>query len=90
MDWEKTNVVIVVGECGCAFDPDSDPHNYNVDVYHVETLRKLAEQFVDDGLYGDIPEHLQGYIDYDAIARDLAADYSEATIAGVSLVYAST
>ncbi len=25
-----------------------------------------AEQFVDEGLFGDIPEQLQAYIDYDA------------------------
>ena len=36
---------------------------------------------------GDIPEHLQFYIDYDAIARDLAVDYSEIVIAGEYLIY---
>lgn len=36
-----------------------------------DPYKRLAEQFVDDGLYGDIPEHLASYIDYEAIGRDL-------------------
>lgn len=55
-------------------------------VYAVETLRGLAEQFVDDGLFGDIPAGLQFYIDYDAIARDLGMDYAEMRIAGQRLI----
>ncbi len=51
-------------------------------------MRELAQQFVDDGLFGEIPERIQGYLDYDAIARDLAMDYSETNIAGTKLVYA--
>jgi len=38
-------------------------------------------------LFGDIPEHLANYIDLDAIARDLAFDYSETYVAGESLIY---
>jgi antirestriction protein len=30
---------------------------------------------------------LQYYLDYDAIARDLGADYSEIRIAGKNLIY---
>jgi antirestriction protein len=50
-------------------------------------LRELAEQFVDEGLFGDIPERLQSYLDYDAIARDLGFDYTETEIAGQRLIY---
>lgn len=53
----------------------------------MKTLRELAEMFVDDGLFGDIPERLQYYIDYDAIARDLAAEYAPISIAGSPYVY---
>ena len=59
-----------------------------MDIYAVESLRELAEQFVDEGLYGDIPESLQYYIDLDAIARDLSGEYTETTIAGGRYVYA--
>jgi len=50
-------------------------------------MRELAEQFVEEGLYGDIPESLQFYIDFAAIARDLAVDYSETVIAGSRVIY---
>ena len=50
-------------------------------------MTELAEQFVDEGLFGEIPGHLAPYIDMDAIARDLAVDYSEAEIAGERLIY---
>jgi hypothetical protein len=85
---EKVNVIIAVGECGYDFDPDESPDQLGVDIYAVDTLRDLAEQFVDEGLYGEIPESLQYYIDFDAIARDLSVEFSEATIAGGRYVYA--
>ena len=33
--------------------------------------KAFAEQYVDDGLFGKIPDELTNYLDYDAIARDL-------------------
>ncbi len=87
-EWEKLTVIIAVGECGYDFDMNTDPNNFDVDIYEEESLRELAERFVDEGLYGDIPENLQFYIDYDAIACDLAVEYSETTIAGGRYVYA--
>ncbi|MGH1417100.1 MAG: antirestriction protein ArdA [Pelagimonas sp.] len=89
-DWEKTLVIIAVGECGCSFDAQECPDHHGIDIYHVDSLRELAEQFVEEGLFGDVPERLQFYIDYDAIARDLACDYSEATISGQRLIYRAT
>lgn len=35
---------------------------------------KPAEQFLEEGLFGDIPERLQSYIDYVAIAPDLIVE----------------
>ncbi|MEM5476885.1 antirestriction protein ArdA [Pacificibacter sp. AS14] len=57
-------------------------------IYAVESLKELAEQLVDEGLYGDIPENLTYYIDFDAIARDLSVEYTETSIAGGRYVYA--
>lgn len=85
---QKRRFIVAVGECGHRFDAETvDPEDFDVDIYEVEGLRALAEQFVDDGLFGEIPETIQRYLDYDAIARDLAMDYSEARIAGTRLVY---
>ncbi|MBL1438224.1 MAG: antirestriction protein ArdA [Rhodobacteraceae bacterium] len=90
-NWEdhgKQVFIIAVGEVGYSFDPATvSADDFDIDIYHVETMKELAEQFVDEGLFGDIPEHLSNYIDMDAIARDLAVDYTETQIAGERLIY---
>lgn len=86
-DEDKTRVILAVGECGYSFDANTQPDDFDLDIYEGITLRELAEQFVDDGLFGDIPERLQFYVNYDAIARDLGFDYTEATVAGTRLIY---
>ncbi|MCV6574664.1 MAG: antirestriction protein ArdA [Cohaesibacter sp.] len=86
--YQKINVIIAVGECGYSFDiATDDPNDFDIDIYDVSSLRELAEQFVDEGLFGDIPERLQYYLDYDAIARDLGMEYVETAIAGRNMVY---
>ncbi|MCB0711317.1 MAG: antirestriction protein ArdA [Ignavibacteriae bacterium] len=86
-DEEEKTRVIVAANGGYIIEADSNPYDFDVDIYEVDTLRELAIQFVDEGEYGDIPEQLQYYIDYDAIARDLGVNYSETTIAGKRIVY---
>ena len=89
-DWsehEKQVVIIAVGECGYRFEADTSPDEFDIDIYHVDNLRELAEQFIDEGLFGEVPESLRFYIDHDAIARDLAADYASIEIGGERLVY---
>lgn len=90
-EWEierKRHYIIAVGECGYGHsDIVDDPDSVDIDLYQVSSLRELAEQFVEEGLFGDIPERLAFYIDLDAIARDLAVDYSEITIAGEAFAY---
>ncbi len=85
---DKKKLILAVGECG--YDLDTvlgNPDAVDLDICSVESIRELAEQYVDEGLFGPIPESLQNYIDYDAIARDLEVEYSEATIAGETLIY---
>jgi antirestriction protein len=90
-DWDenqKRKAIIAVGECGYSFTlGQDDPDDLDVDIYEIDTMRDLALQFVDEGLFGDIPDHLQNYIDYDAMARDLAIDYSQTNVAGTRLIY---
>ena len=88
-DHQKVGFIIAVGECGYSFDPAKDhPDDLDVDIYELDSLKELAEQFVEDGLFGSIPESFRGYVDMEAIARDLAVEYTETTIAGRRLVYA--
>jgi len=85
---EKIRFILVVSECGYLFDLHTDSlSDFDLDIYRVDCMRHLAVEFVEEGLFGDIPERLQFYIDYDAIARDLSVDYAEAIIAGERLIY---
>lgn len=92
-EWDehcKTTVILAFGECGCAFDDNTQPDDFDLDIYPVDSLRDWADQFVDKGLFGDILKRLSYYIDYDAMARDLSVDYSAANVAGKRLVYRCT
>lgn len=40
------------------------------------SYNELAEHFVDEGLFGEIPDTIINYIDYEAIGRDLSFEYS--------------
>ncbi len=85
---QKIKVIIAIGEVGYKFDIVTDsPDDFDVSLYQLDSIRELAEQFVDEGLYGEVPKSLQFYIDYDAMARDLAMDYSEITIDGTRYIY---
>lgn len=85
---QKIALIIAVGECGYQFDiRHDDPDDFDVIVYSDITMKELVEQFVEDGFFGEIPKSLEFYIDYDAIARDLAMDYVETTIAGEKFIY---
>ncbi len=44
-------------------------------------------QFIEEVLFGDILAAIADYIDYDAVARDLAMDYAEVTIDGATYQY---
>jgi len=71
---KKLNFLI---ECqGYDFD-DAIEKIEDCDLYEDMSFKDLAYEFVEEGLFGEIPEHLANYIDYDAIARDLEMDYTE-------------
>ena len=85
---DKIKVIIAIGEAGYRFDLGKDaPDQFDVDLYQMDSLKKLAEQFVEEGLYGEIPKALQYYIDYEAIARDLGMDYQNTEVKGRNFVY---
>jgi len=53
-------------------------------IYYADmTLRDVAEELVEEGHYGEIPEKLQYFIDYDAIAQSLDNEGYAETSKGV-------
>jgi antirestriction protein len=49
----------------------------------------MAIQYVEEGLFGDIPDNIQGYLDYERLGRDLSFDYSGTYIDGDLYVFRS-
>jgi antirestriction protein len=87
-DDQKLKVIIAVGEAGYSFAlGNDDPDKFDIDLYEIDSLRDLAVQFIDEGLFGEIPKAIENYLDYDAIARDLAMDYGTVTIDGTHYAY---
>jgi antirestriction protein len=87
-EFEKINFIISVRECGYEVKTVLDDiDSLDITIYEEDSFADLARQFVDEGLYGEIPESLQFYIDYEAIGRDLAIEFGEARINGRSLIY---
>ena len=56
---------------------DVEIYDYRSNSSFTDTFELLAQDFVNDGLFGEIPTSLEHYIDYEAIARDLRFDYTE-------------
>jgi len=62
----------------------------DLELYEDMSFTELAEHFVDEGIFGDIPERLAGYIDYQAIGRDLSYDgFNEIEVGSYSFIYRS-
>ena len=87
-DDQKVRAIIAVREVGYSLRlGNDDPDRFDIDLYEIDSLRDLAIRFVDEGLFGDIPKAIENYLDYDAIARDLAMDFGTVTIAGAHYAY---
>ncbi len=85
---DKLCVIICVDECGYRFNLGSDtPEQFDLDLYDMDSMEELARTFVEEGLFGEIPERLRFYIDFEAIARDLSVDYCQTVICGRRLIY---
>ena len=52
-------------------------YDYRDDNSFTDTFELLAQDFVEEGLFGEVPEVLESYIDNERIARDLRMDYYE-------------
>ena len=56
----KTVFIIAVGETGCGFDPVRPLRHRILTLIsiRVDSMKELAEQFVEEGLFGEIPARL--------------------------------
>lgn len=83
-DYELDEVMAYMEAIGNDLEEAIDAQsNGRIFLYGVDSFTELAEHFVDEGLYGDIPENLTNYIDYEAIGRDLSFDNFYETEKGI-------
>jgi antirestriction protein len=75
-NYEMASLINLIDNCGESLENALAKYE-NYAVYQADSWEDLAEQFVNEGVYGEIPESLQSYIDYEAIGRDLNYDYDE-------------
>jgi len=61
----------------------------DIDIYYDMSFEDLAWQFIEEGLFGDIPDHLVNYLDIEKMARDLSYDYNEISVGNNSIIYRS-
>lgn len=84
---EKDQKVGLVAMADCGYEVNDETDTSDVELHYVDSFRDLAIQFVDEGLYGQIPDALQYYINYDAIGRDLEMDYGQISIGSENIIY---
>lgn len=86
---EKVKAIIALSEVGYDFNLGKDHPNKFEDMclYAIGSLRDLAIEFVDEGLFGDIPERIKCFLDYEAMGDYLGTDYCETNVAGTRYVY---
>jgi hypothetical protein len=85
---QKVRAVIAIDQLGVRFPlRDDEVDAIDIEFHVVDGLRDLAIQLVRDGMFGHVPEEITGYLDYDAMARDLSAAYSLVTVAGMNCAF---
>lgn len=82
-DQEKFIIAVTEGGYHIDHDPDSD----GVEIFYVENYYDIAEQAIENGLYGEVDETLKSYIDYYKLGKHLALNYSRKRIAGRIIFY---
>ncbi len=91
-DFEKMPLIISYKDniTNEPFNEEVEPDDFqDIMIYYDTTFKELAQEFIDDGCLGDIPKHLEHYIDVDKYAYDLKMDYNEFRLGNEILIYRS-
>jgi len=91
-DYEKIPLIIAYEE-----NITSEPFNEEVtsdmfediDIYYDMSFEDLAWDFIDNGLFGDIPENVKQWLDIEKMALSLSYDYNEISVGNNSIIYRS-
>lgn len=75
-DYEIEAIKFLVDHQGYLLD-DAINKKDDVIVYEADNYTQLAQELAQEGLFGEIPQHLENYIDYDAMGYELSFEYTE-------------
>ena len=91
-DYEKIPLIIAYEE-----NITSEPFNeevtsdmfQDIDIYYDMSFEDLAWDFIENGLFGDIPENVKQWLDIEKMALSLSYDYNEISVGNNSIIYRS-
>jgi antirestriction protein len=72
-DHDQQKVIYLINDCGVERDEALQQYE-DVTFYEGMTLKDVAYELVNEGSFGDIPETIKSYIDYEKLANDLSVD----------------
>lgn len=85
--YEKVLLYIAIKQ-GFKIDlKDYDPYEFDITLYEFDSMHELVEHFIEEGIYGDIPDNILCYLNYDQMAYELSIDYTETKIDGKNYIY---
>ena len=73
-DWERDIISYLTSVHSCDFNEAYEKKD-DVIYYDYASFSDLAYDFVEKGLYGEVPDCIKYYLDYEHIGRDLEYDY---------------
>ena len=85
LDTHKKIALIALGQSGYTITEETNTDD--VMIYYCDSLQDLAWQFLEEGLYGPIPDSIRHYLDIEAMARDLGFEYTQDIIGGEHVIY---
>jgi len=81
------NAQKIISYFGFSGIEDLADHRDDIICHSADSMEDLAAELVDEGVFGEIPDRLAGYINYAAIARDLEIEGNFMEISGGIIEY---
>jgi len=72
-EYDQEKVFYLLDNSGYTREEALEKHE-DVTFYKGMTLEDVAEELVEEGIFGDLSDNIKGYIDYEKLARDLSID----------------
>ena len=72
-EYDQKKVLYLVDDIGYSWEDSLEKYE-DVIFYPNSTLEDVAEEMVEEGIFGDLTDQIKGYLDYEKLGRDLGID----------------